>query len=320
LLVRGAGPVAAVISHGPKLRRRPWRVETAGEWFREGGVSIEGAKAAVSSSTPRSRQRVRHGHRFQRALIDLRISGKRRFFKRAFRGAIARVAFNRFGNESRETLVRARRASFRREEPLSSGVFAMLNDDEKAILSRTWADALVVPNAANVVADLFFERLLALRPSYTVLFLSADLPLRKERFIHGMTSLVKSLDWPEAEWLEDSPVTVDPVFNAFSVGAEGGELAGMSTDAFPLLGEALVWALENALGDRFTKPAKSVWTKVAAAIVTALRLGAAYGEALAPTTRRQLESGDDMPSDTERFSPLPPDSISGDGLDRRIVS
>lgn len=170
----------------------------------------------------------------------------------------------------------------------------MLNDDEKAILRRTWAEAVPV---ADAVADLFFERLLALRPTYASLFLSADLGRRKAQLLNAIGFVVRSLDWPEREWTDAVSTNEDAIFAAISVAEDGYGLSGITPDSYPLLGQALVWALETALGARFGEASRGVWTRVAATLVTALRLGAARAEALAPVTRRQVDEA----AATERF-------------------
>jgi hemoglobin-like flavoprotein len=195
----------------------------------------------------------------------------------------------------------------------------MLNDDEKAVLKQSWADALP---ASGAVADLFFERLLALRPTYAALFLSADLRARKVQLVHAIDFVVRSLDWPEPAWMDAVSTNEDAVFSAFSVAEDGYGLSGITPEAFPLLGEALVWALESVLGPRWDASSRGVWTRVAATLVTALRLGAARAEALAPPTRRQIDSAADEPTDTERFprsyfEGAAPFSL---GPSRRIVS
>ena len=195
----------------------------------------------------------------------------------------------------------------------------MLNDDEKAVLKQSWAEVLP---AADTIADLFFERLLALRPTYAALFLSADLRSRKIQLLHALDFVVRSLDWPEPAWMDPVSTNDDPVFAAFSVAEDGYGLSGITPEAYPLLGEALVWALECVLGPRFDAASRGIWTRVAATLVTALRLGAARAEALAPATRRQIDGTGDEPTDTERF---PRSYFEGGapfslGPSRRIVS
>lgn len=194
----------------------------------------------------------------------------------------------------------------------------MLNDAEKAALRESWAEAL--PHAA--IADLFFERLLALRPSYAALFLSADLPARKAQFLKAVDFVVRSLDWPETEWDDAVSTSEDAMFAAFSMGEDGRDLSGIGSEAFPLMGEALLWSLETVLGPHFDAMARAVWTRVAGALVTALQLGAARAAVFAPETRRQIEPLMDEPSDTERlprsyFEDGAPFSL---GRSRRIVS
>jgi hypothetical protein len=114
----------------------------------------------------------------------------------------------------------------------------------------------------------------------------------------------------------------DAIFSAFSVAEDGYGLSGITPEAYPLLGEALVWALESVLGSRWDAASRHVWTRVAAALVTALRLGAARAEALAPATRRQSHLAESDLTDTERF---PRSYFEGDapfslGPSRRIVS
>jgi hemoglobin-like flavoprotein len=195
----------------------------------------------------------------------------------------------------------------------------MLNDDEKAVLKQSWADARP---ASAAVADLFFERLLALRPTYAALFLSANLQARKIQLLHAVEFVVRSLDWPEPQWMDAVSTNDDAVFAAFSVAEDGYGLSGISPESFPLLGEALVWALETVLGPRFDNASRAVWTRVAGALVTALRLGAARAEAFAPPTRRQLDVQGEDAADTERFPGSYFDGVAPFSLgpSRRIVS
>jgi hypothetical protein len=193
----------------------------------------------------------------------------------------------------------------------------MLNDDEKSVLKATWGDALTL---ADDVGDLFFERLLALRPAYAVLFLRADMKLEKERFFRAISFVVRSLDWPEDAWLDAASPEDDAVFAAFSLGANGEGIAGIAPDSYPLMGDALVWSLETALGTAFSREAADVWRTVSSGMLLALRLGSTFGEWLAPTRRRPIDR--QLAAETDQFSRafVPDGAPAALALNRRVLT
>jgi hemoglobin-like flavoprotein len=152
----------------------------------------------------------------------------------------------------------------------------VFSDSEKDIVQRSWR--LVVPNA-DTAADLFCRRLFELRPEYRSLF-GEDLSAQKRKLVRMLAFVVHSLEWREEQWREDVDPSEDLMLVVLALGRRHWDLHKIPTESYGVVGEALIWTLEHALGDAFTPATRQVWLKLYASLANTLQMGAA---AILPT-------------------------------------
>lgn len=105
----------------------------------------------------------------------------------------------------------------------------------------------VIP-ISETAADLFYLRLFELDPSLRALF-KGDMKDQGRKLIHMIAAAVQGLDKPE---------TIIPVVQNL-----GKRHAGYGVQArhYDTVGAALLWALEQGLGENFTPEIKAAWTE-----------------------------------------------------------
>jgi hemoglobin-like flavoprotein len=154
------------------------------------------------------------------------------------------------------------RTSFRRE--------AMLTDQEKALVRRTWR--LVVP-IAETAADLFYKRLFELRPEYRQLF-PENMAAQKRKLLQMLAFVVKSLDFPESAWRSTVPLDEDLLYVVLALGRRHRDLYKIPGDSYAVVGEALLWTLDYGLGEAFTPEVRGAWLHVYQLLASTMRMGA----------------------------------------------
>jgi hemoglobin-like flavoprotein len=157
--------------------------------------------------------------------------------------------------------------------PFSLIVCAMLSDEEKGLIRNSWK--LVEP-IADTAVDLFCRRLFDRRPDYRVLF-AEDLALPKKQLAAKLEFIVKALDWPAAEWRAEVAEADDLLLSLVALGRRHAELQGVADERYDVVGEALIWTLDYAIGEPFDAKARAAWTRLCGLIATALRMGRAMG-------------------------------------------
>lgn len=103
----------------------------------------------------------------------------------------------------------------------------------------------VTPIAAQI-ADLFYGRLFELAPEVRPLF-SDDLAEQKKKLMQMLGLAVTGLNSPE---------TLLPAVVGLGERHSGYEVA---PEHYAIVGEALIWALEQGLGDDFSPDVESAW-------------------------------------------------------------
>jgi nitric oxide dioxygenase len=139
----------------------------------------------------------------------------------------------------------------------------MLTSTDIALVRASFAR--VVPIQA--AADLFYARLFVIAPNLRKLF-PADLSEQKRKLMQMISAAVGGLD------------DLDKLVPA--VKALGARHAGYGVTAadYVVVGEALLWTLEQGLGDEFKPDVRAAWTNVYAVIATTMQAGAADAAAL----------------------------------------
>ena len=102
---------------------------------------------------------------------------------------------------------------------------------------------------AGVAADLFYDRLFETAPEVRRMFPS-DLAEQKKKLMTMLGTAVAGLVKPDA---------LLPVVRALGVRHAG---YGVRAEHFAPVGAALIWTLEQGLGEAFTSGVKAAWVEV----------------------------------------------------------
>ena len=146
----------------------------------------------------------------------------------------------------------------------------MITDNHKRVILRTWR--LVVP-IAETAADLFYRRLFELEPDYRTLF-PDDMTAQKRKLVQMLAFIVKSLDWPDEAWRADIDPEEDLLLVVLALGKRHRELYRIPDASYATVGEALLWTLEQGLGDAFTDEVREAWAHVYQLLAMTMKMGA----------------------------------------------
>lgn len=135
----------------------------------------------------------------------------------------------------------------------------MLTPRQIDLVQRTFAQ--VRPIAATA-ADLFYNRLFSLDPSLRALFRSGDMAKQGQMLMSVLGTAVLGLSNLE----KLAPVVRN--LGARHVGY------GVKTEHYATVGGALLWTLEQGLGDAFTPEVRDAWTAAYELLSEVMQLGA----------------------------------------------
>jgi hemoglobin-like flavoprotein len=155
-----------------------------------------------------------------------------------------------------------------------------LGPEQKEMVRSTWA--MVVP-ISDDAAKLFYGRLFEIDPSTQPLFAETDMAEQGKKLIQTLDVAVASLDNLE---------NVRPAIEA--LGRRHVEY-GVKEEHYDTGGEALLWTLEQGLGERFTPEVKEAWAETYG-LVTTLMKDAAYQSS---PTEGHVEPDRVGPADTQ---------------------
>lgn len=144
----------------------------------------------------------------------------------------------------------------------------MLTDDHRNALRRSWR--LLEP-LGETVSDLFYRRLFETRPDLRALF-PQDMAAQKRKFLVMLVFIVKSLDWPIEDWAAEVEPESDLFLVILALGRRYSHLYQVTPDHYGPVGEALVWTLEQGLGQAFEGTTKAAWIQVYTFLATAMKL------------------------------------------------
>jgi len=111
------------------------------------------------------------------------------------------------------------------------------------------ASFIKVAPIAGAAADLFYDRLFETAPDVRRMFPN-DLAEQKKKLMTMLGTAVSGLSKPEA---------LLPVVRALGARHAG---YGVAAEHFAPVGAALIWTLEQGLGDGFTPDVKAAWVEV----------------------------------------------------------
>ncbi len=135
-----------------------------------------------------------------------------------------------------------------------------MTPDQLAIVKRTWAE--VVPIADQAVA-LFYDRLFAIDPALRELFAGTDRRAQHRKLAAALDLAVGALEDFEA---------LRPTLGELGRRHAGYGVADKDYDS---VGAALLWTLEQGLGEAWTQDAAAAWSAAYAGIAGAMRAAGA---------------------------------------------
>lgn len=145
----------------------------------------------------------------------------------------------------------------------------MFTDQEKEALRGSWGQ--VVPLADSWV-DAFCRRVFEVRPEYRTFF-PLDMSGHKRKFVRLIAFSVKALAVSDGSWRDPVEPREDLLLIALSLGRRHDESYRVPAGAYPVFGEALIYALEQVLRERLSAEARAAWQKAYERLALALRLG-----------------------------------------------
>ncbi len=120
-----------------------------------------------------------------------------------------------------------------------------MNDDQVRIVQETFEKVRPISETA---AELFYKHLFELNPSLESLF-KGDMKKQGRMLMQMIDFAVKGIDEPE---------TILPTIQDLGKRHVG---YGVKEEYYSTVGEALLWTLEQGLGNDFTPEAKEAWTE-----------------------------------------------------------
>jgi hemoglobin-like flavoprotein len=138
------------------------------------------------------------------------------------------------------------------------------------LIRASWAG---VEPIADTAAGLFYGRLFELDPALERLFRRTDMAAQRKVLMQTLTVVVKSLD------------RLDQIVPAIQALGRRHAGYGVREAHYATVGAALLWTLEQGLGEAFTPPVREAWTTahgtLAAVMIEAARTDRSKAEAAA---------------------------------------
>jgi hemoglobin-like flavoprotein len=145
----------------------------------------------------------------------------------------------------------------------------MLTAEDRAVVVHSWR--LVVP-IAETAADLFYRRLFELKPEYRALF-PDDMAKQKRKLVTMLAFIVKAMDWMEDDWQEEVAEEDDLCLVVLAMGRRHTSLYKIPDASYDTVGAALLWTLDQGLGEAFTDEVRAAWTKLYGVVATTMKVG-----------------------------------------------
>ncbi len=120
-----------------------------------------------------------------------------------------------------------------------------MNADQITIVQETFEKVRPISETA---AELFYKRLFELNPSFKSLF-KGDMKKQGRMLMQMIDFAVKGIDEPD---------TILPTIQDLGKRHVG---YGVKEEYYDTVGEALLWTLEQGLGESFTSEAKDAWAE-----------------------------------------------------------
>lgn len=135
-----------------------------------------------------------------------------------------------------------------------------MNKAEIELIRKTWAHVEPIADAA---AQMFYQRLFEIAPETKKLFADTDMAEQRVKLIGALSLVVDKADRLDA---------VVPVLQELG---RTHVKYGVEPRHYDSVGSALLWTLEQGLGERFTGQARAAWTVAYALVSGPMRQAAA---------------------------------------------
>ena len=119
-----------------------------------------------------------------------------------------------------------------------------MKPEQVALVKDTWAQVAPI---AEQAAELFYGKLFELNPEYRALF-KGDMKSQGKMLMSMLNTAVVSLD------------KLDTIVSAVQSLGERHVGYGVVEADYAVVGEALLWTLEQGLGDAYTPEVQEAWT------------------------------------------------------------
>lgn len=139
----------------------------------------------------------------------------------------------------------------------------MITPQQKELVSTTWTS--VVP-IADKAAELFYGRLFELDPSVKPMFKS-DMKKQGAKLMKTIGIAVSALD------------DLEPLIPTLKQMGANHKGYGVKDADYDTVAAALLWTLEQGLGEAFTDEVKNAWAAVYTALADVMKSGAAEAAA-----------------------------------------
>ncbi len=135
----------------------------------------------------------------------------------------------------------------------------MLTERQKELVQQTWE--MVVP-IADAAANLFYGRLFEIDPALQPMFAKSDMAEQRRKLMTMLTMTVRGMDR-----LDQLVVGIE---------AMGRRHAGYGVrdEHYATVGAALIWTLEQGLGDAFTDEVREAWVATYTLLAGVMQKGA----------------------------------------------
>ena len=122
-----------------------------------------------------------------------------------------------------------------------------MSPESRQLVESTWARVAPVSEAA---ATLFYERLFTLDPELRALFAGTEMPEQHKKLVNALNMAVRALkDFDAAR----------PTLEALG---QHHLRYGVEASHYDTVGAALLWTLEQGLGDDWTDQTKAAWEEL----------------------------------------------------------
>ncbi|HEX3234112.1 MAG TPA: globin family protein [Gemmatimonadales bacterium] len=135
-----------------------------------------------------------------------------------------------------------------------------MTPEQQALVRESWAR--FAPAVRDAGAQ-FYDRLFELDPEARRLFASTDMALQEVKLMRMFDGIVHSLDRP-----------ADLVSEVAALGRRHTHYGVKDAD-YPSVGAALLWTLEQGLGEAFTAEVREAWSEAYLLVATVMRRAAA---------------------------------------------